>query len=77
MVVWLSCYAFLPVVVVIAYDKINKFFNKCCKKKPIQKDNIQLNKEEMEKLKEKEKEKKNDDKNSKDIKDENLKEKKE
>ena len=76
MVVWLSCYAFLPVVVVMAYDKINKFFNKCCKKKGAQKDNIQISKEEMEKIKEKEKEKKLD-KNSTDIKEDNLKEKKE
>ena len=76
MVVWLSCYAFLPVVVVMVYDKINKFFNKCCKKKGAPKDNIQINKEEMEKIKEQEKEK-DLDKNNNDIKEDNLKEKKE
>ena len=76
MVVWLSCYAFLPVVVVMAYDKVNKFFNKCCKKKIAQKDNIQISKEEMEKIKEKEKEKEIDKINN-DIKEDSLKEKKE
>ena len=70
MVVWLSCYYFLPVVVVIAYDKMKKFFNKCCKKKVDKKENLQFNKEEIEKLKEKD-----IDKYDKDIKDNNLKNK--
>ena len=74
MVVWLSCYYFLPVVVVMAYDRINKFYKKCCKKKPVQNNNIQISKEEMEKLKEKEKEK---EKKLEDINENNLKEKKE
>ena len=53
MVVWLSCYYFLPVVVVIGYDKLKKLFNRCCKKKVVQKENNHLNKEEIENLKEK------------------------
>ena len=70
MVVWLSCYYFLPVVVILAYDKMKKFFNKCCKKKVVQNENNQLNKEEIEKLKEKDKDTIGDD-----IKDNNLKNK--
>ena len=79
MVVWLSCYAFLPVVVVMAYDKLNKLFNKCCKKKVVKKNEIQLKKEEMEKLKEKEKEiekKKKENEDEKQEKEEDLKQKK-
>ena len=74
MVVWLSCYAFLPVVIVIAYDKMKRIFDKCCKKRIDRKDNIQLSKEEIEQLRKKEKE---FEKNNKDIKEEGIKEKKE
>ena len=70
MVVWLSCYYFLPVVVVIGYDKLKKLFNRCCKKKVAQKENNQLNKEEIDNLK-----KKDMDKIDTDIKDNNLKNK--
>ena len=38
----------------MAYDKVTKLFNKCCKKKVAKKENIQLSKDEMEKIKEKE-----------------------
>ena len=63
----------------MAYDKMNKFFSKCCKKKVAKKDNIQINKEEMEKLKEKEKEKEleKEKKQNKEEKVEEIKEKKE
>ena len=55
MVVWLSCYAFVPVVFLMAYDKAKRFFNKCCKKKnanDINKNKINENisKEENDKL---------------------------
>ena len=70
MVVWLSCYAFLPVVVVIAYDKAKTFFSKCCKKKLPKKDNKTINQEEIDKLKEKEINKKDSN-----IEDKNIKEK--
>ena len=54
MVVWLSCYAFVPVVVLMAYDKIKTCFVKCCKKKVPKKINTNINQEEIDKLKEKE-----------------------
>ena len=52
MVVWLSCYAFVPVVVLMAYDKAKTFFNKCCKKK-VNNNKVSktVNQEEIEKLK--------------------------
>ena len=33
MVVWLSCYAWVPVVVLMAYDRAQRIFKNCCKKK--------------------------------------------
>ena len=33
MVVWLSCYAWVPVVVLMAYDKAQRIYKNCCKKK--------------------------------------------
>ena len=52
MVVWLSCYAFVPVVFMMAYDKMKKLFNKCCKKKTSNKINENISKEETNKLNE-------------------------
>ena len=51
MVVWLSCYAFIPAIFLIAYDKLNKLFSKCCKKKTKVEDKNNLNKEEIDKIK--------------------------
>ena len=53
MVVWISCYAFLPVVVVVAYDKIKTMFSKCCKKKIDKKGLDKINKEEVDQLRQK------------------------
>ena len=62
MVVWLSCYAFVPVIFVMAYDKAKKCFNKCCKKKNDNKMKEGITKEEREKIDE---EIKNKEENSK------------
>ena len=52
MVVWLTCYAWVPVVVLMAYDKAKTLFNKCCKKKfNNNKVSKTVNQEEIEKLK--------------------------
>ena len=56
MVVWLSCYAFVPVVVLMAYDKAKTLFNKCCKKKGNNnKISKTVNQEEIERLKKQDK----------------------
>ena len=64
MVVWLSCYAFVPFVFMMAYDKAKRLFNKCCKKKAPNKinGNENVSKEETNKLNE---EIKNKEENSK------------
>ena len=49
MVVWLSCYAFVPFIFVYAYDKAKKIYNKCCKKKGANKNIEKISKEEIEK----------------------------
>ena len=55
MVVWVSCYAFVPVVVLMVFDKVQTFFKKCCKKKPQPKVNInKLENEEKSELKKQE-----------------------
>ena len=59
MVVWLSCYAFVPVVFLMAYDKAKRFFNKCCKKKSANKTNENISKEKIDNLNEEEKNKEN------------------
>ena len=51
MVVWLSCYAFVPVVFLMAYDRAKRIFNNCCKKKIGIKKNENITKEEKDKLK--------------------------
>ena len=50
MVVWLSCYAFVPVVFLMAYDRAKRIFNNCCKKKNGAKKNENITKEERDKL---------------------------
>ena len=50
MVVWLSCYAFVPVIFVMAYDKAKKFINKCCKKKGDNSKDVKISKSEKEQL---------------------------
>ena len=52
MVVWLSCYAFVPFIFVYAYDKAKKIYNKCCKKKGANKNIEKVSKEEKNKIKE-------------------------
>ena len=64
MVVWLSCYYFVPVVVLMAYDKMKKYIDKCCKKKVNKKEVKNFNQEEIEKLKKQEIDKVNKDINS-------------
>ena len=52
MVVWLSCYAWVPVVFLMAYDRAKGIFNNCCKKKkPVIKENENITKEEKDTFK--------------------------
>ena len=48
MVVWVSCYAFVPVVVLMMVDKIKTLFKRCCKKKQQPNPKIDVSKLEKE-----------------------------
>ncbi len=52
MVVWLSCYAWVPFVFLVAYDKAKSIFNKCCKKKIDNKKKDIITKEETNRINE-------------------------